>query len=340
MTSAILHRAAALVSLLALSIAGVLAQAPQKPAQNLRLIVFAGGFNLPVWAAQRQGFFAQNGVAVTLTNTPGSAYQIAKLLEGEFDIGLTAIDNVIAYQEGQGEAKVMDNPDLFAFMGLDNGFLSLVAAPEIKSMADLRGKTLSVDAMTTGYAFVLREIVARGGLSESEVNYVRAGGVLNRFQELLAGKHSGTLLITPFEILAGNRGHPRLAGAQDVLGAYQGLVGAARRSWAGRNEAAVIGFLRAYRSAVEWLYDLKNHEIAEALLVANVPAMTPPLARQSLGVLLHGKSGFYKDVAIDLKGAQTVLALRSKFGVPQKTLTDPMKYIDLSYHEKAFGARR
>ncbi len=340
MKSAVLRCAAALVALFALSISGVLAQAPQKPAQNLRLIVFAGGFNLPVWAAQRQGFFAQNGVAVTLTNTPGSAFQIAKLLEGEFDIGLTAIDNVIAYQEGQGEAKVMDNPDLFAFMGLDNGFLSLVTAPGIKTFADLRGKTLSVDAMTTGYAFVLREMVARGGLSESEVSYVRAGGVLNRFQELLDGKHAATMLITPFEILAGNRGHPRLAGAQQVLGAYQGLVGAARRSWARQNEAALIGFMRAYRTAVEWLYDLKNHEIAEALLVANVPAMTPPLARQSLSILLHGQTGFYKDVAIDLKGAQTVLALRSKFGVPQKTLTDPMKYIDLSYYEKAFGPRR
>ena len=58
-------------------------------------------------------------------------------------------------------------------------------------------------------------------------------------------------------------------GAQDVLGAYQGLVGTARRSWAGRNEAAVIGFMRAYRSAVTWLYDPANREIAEALLVAN-----------------------------------------------------------------------
>lgn len=340
MTSTILQRAAALVSLLALSITGVLAQAPQKPPQNLRLIVFQGGFNLPVWAAQRQGFFARNGVSVTLTPTPGSAYQISKLLEGDFDIGLTAIDNVIAYQEGQGEAKVMDNPDLFAFMGLDNGFLSLVGGTKIKTLAELRGKTLSVDAMTTGYAFVLREIMARSGMSESEVNYVRAGGVLNRFQELLAGKHDGTLLITPFEILAGNRGHPRLAGAQDVLGAYQGLVGAARRSWAGRNEAAVIGFMRAYRSGVEWLYEPPNREIAEALLVANVPAMTPPLARQALGILLHGTSGFYKDVAIDLKGTQTALALRSKYGVPQKTLTDATKYIDLTYYDKAFGARR
>ena len=30
---------------------------------------------------------------------------------------------------------------------------------------------------------------------------------------------------------------------------------------------------------------------------------------------------------------------RSKFGSPQKTLNDPMKYIDLSYYDKAFGKR-
>jgi hypothetical protein len=39
------------------------------------------------------------------------------------------------------------------FMGGDNGFLSLVTQPDIKSYGDLKGKTLSVDALTTGYAF-------------------------------------------------------------------------------------------------------------------------------------------------------------------------------------------
>ena len=52
-------------------------------------------------------------------------------------------------------------------MGGDGGFLSVVAQPSVKSFADLKGKTLSVDAMTTGAAFVLRELVARNGLSET-----------------------------------------------------------------------------------------------------------------------------------------------------------------------------
>src|SRR6266480_4409197 len=58
-----------------------------------------------------------------------------------------------ARSKGDADAKV-DGPDLIAFMGGDNGFLRLVAVPEVKTLADLRSKTVSVDARTTGYAFV------------------------------------------------------------------------------------------------------------------------------------------------------------------------------------------
>ncbi|TMI00365.1 MAG: ABC transporter substrate-binding protein, partial [Betaproteobacteria bacterium] len=163
------------------------AQAPA-PAP-LRVIAFDGGWNLPIWAAQRQGFFDANGVSVQLTYTPNSAFLVTSLLDGKFDLGLATIDNLIAYQEGQGEAKIADNPDLFAFMGGDGGFLSIVARPGIKDVAGLKGGTLSVDAMTTGFAFVLRELVVRGGLAETDVTFVRAGGTANRYRELIAGKH-------------------------------------------------------------------------------------------------------------------------------------------------------
>src|ERR1700716_467001 len=89
--------------------------------QPLSVIVFPGGFNWPIWAAQEQGYFAKSGVEVKLTNTPNSVFQLTNLIDGKFDIAMTAIDNVIAYMEGQGEAPVATTPDLFAFMGGDNG---------------------------------------------------------------------------------------------------------------------------------------------------------------------------------------------------------------------------
>lgn len=313
--------------------AAAAAFAQAKPLQTLSVIVFPGGFNLPLWAAERQGFFEANGLRVILTPTPSSTFQIQGLAEGRFDIAMTAMDNIVAYQEGQGEAKIPDNPDMFAFMGADNGFLSLVGAQGVKSIAELKGKKLSVDAMTTGYAFVLRELLAKNGVSESEVSFERAGGVLGRFQELMKGSHAATMLITPFDLIAMQKGHVQLARAAEHLGAYQGVVGAARRSWARDNEAALVGFIRAYRAGVQFLYEPPNREIAEALLVANVRAMTPQLAKQSRNVLLDPHAGFFKDAALDMNGVATVLALRSKF--TGKALSDPAKYIDPSYHAKA-----
>jgi len=300
---------------------------------ELSVIVFPGGFNLPTWAAERQGYFQENGVRVSLTFTPSSTFQMQGLAEGRFDIAMTGFDNVVAYQEGQGEAKIPDDPDMFAFMGSDNAFLCVLGGNGVQRFADVRGKKLSVDALTTGFAFVLRELLARDGIAESEVTFERAGGVVERFQELMKGTHAATVVLTPFDLIGQAKGHVQLARADEELGAYLGVVGAARRSWAKNNEQALVGFIRAYRQGVQFLYD--NRDIAEALLVANMRAMTAQLARQSLGIMLGDTTGFYKDVRLDPQGVQTVLKLRSKYA--GRPLGDPAKYIDPSYRDKALG---
>ncbi|MGH8517315.1 MAG: ABC transporter substrate-binding protein, partial [Panacagrimonas sp.] len=202
-------------------LAGCAAQPPATP-RPVNLIVFPGGFNWPIWVAQEKGLFARHGIEPKITPTPGSAFQLTGLIEGKFDIAMTAIDNLIAYREGQGEAKIL-GPDLVAFMGGDNGFLRLVAVPEVKSFADLKGRTVSVDALTTGYAFVLLELLERGGLQrERDYHVERAGGVMQRFNALMEKKHAATLLLSPFEVQAEARGYTRLADASSMLGAYQG----------------------------------------------------------------------------------------------------------------------
>jgi ABC-type nitrate/sulfonate/bicarbonate transport system substrate-binding protein len=321
----------ALTLMMLVSGPAVFAQTP------VRVIAFDGGWNLPVWVAQRQGFFEANGVSVQIGYTPNSGFLVASLFDGKYDIALALIDNLIAYQEGQGEAKIPDNPDLVAFLGGDGGLLSVVVAPGVKGFADLKGKTLSVDAMTTGAAFALREIVARNGLADGDVKYERAGGTAFRYRDLLAGKHDATVLRTPFEVQAATKGY-RVLATMDSLGSYQGTAGYVRRSWAREHEAAMVGFLKGYRAAVDWIYDPANREIVEALLVANSRDMTPALAKPSYDLLL-GKGGITRDLRPDDKGVATVLALRSKYAVPPKSLTDPAKYIDLTWYDKAFGPR-
>ena len=311
------------------------ASAPADKPVALKVIAFDGGWNLPLWAAQRQGFFEANKVSVDLSFTVNSVNLVTGLLAGRYDLAFAGIDNVIAYQEAQGEVPV-EQPDLFAFMGGDNGLLSVVTAAPIKSFADLKGKSLSVDAMTTGFAFVLRDAVARNGLSDADVKFVRAGGTANRYNQLVGGKDDGTLLRTPFDLLARERGFNVLA-AGKALGDYQGTVGVTTRRWATKNEATLVNFIRAYRAGLDWIYDPKNRPVAEALLVANIRDMSPALAKSALTELLE--NGLQRQGQINSQGIANVLALRSKYGQPQKQLTDPTRYFDTRFYERAASAK-
>jgi ABC-type nitrate/sulfonate/bicarbonate transport system substrate-binding protein len=304
-------------------------------AEVINVIVFPGGFNLPLWAADRQGYFAQRDLEVKLHLTTSSTDQITGLIEGRWEIGLTGFDNVIAYQEGQGEAQVDRPPDLFAFMGGDDAFLSLVVQKDIATYADLNGKTLSVDAMTTGFAFVLRKMLAVNGVSESDVTFERAGGVMQRWEALKAGRHAGTLLLTPFDLIAERLGLRVLQKASDVLPRYQGIVGAARRSWAKANARTLTNFIRAYLDALQWLFDPVNREAAATILLEKVPSMTPELAAATCKIFLAKQGGFEPEARIDAKGIKQVLELRSEYGRPKKKLTDASQYLDLGYYEAA-----
>ena len=308
------------------------------PAQAIRMLNFAGGFNLPIWMTQRQGFFAAEKIDVKIDFTPGSTYQLTHLIAGTYDMGFTAIDNIIAYREGQNEAYLPPgtNVDLIAVLASDDGFLSISAQKDITSVEALKGRTVTVDAMTTGFAFVLREVLARKGVPESDVNFERAGGVANRFRMMIENpNHAATTQMTPFDLLGEARGFNTVARARDVLGPYLGLVAGVKRSWAEANRDLVVRFIRAYAKGVEAMYDPRNRPIVEAILVANASGMTPELAVKAYDIYVNDKTGFFRRPVFDTEGAKTVLALRTKYGVPQKSLTDADRYYDTSYLEAA-----
>jgi ABC-type nitrate/sulfonate/bicarbonate transport system substrate-binding protein len=324
-------------TILALFVAAVsassraLAETPAEVTVN----VFPGGFNWAIFVAQEKGFFAKNGITVTLQATRGSVAQMTDLSQGKCDIVMTAIDNIVAYVEGQGEAPIGPQPEFFAFMGSDSGFLSLVTVPEVKRFADLKGKTLSVDARTTGYAFVLFDMLRRKGLKESDYDIVKVGGMVQRWDALREKNQAATLLSTPYDILAKAQGFNQLAWATAVIGPYQGNVAATRRSWAKANREKVIGYIRGYVAGIDWLYVKANREEAVQILRKNLPQMSSELAERSYDELLDPKAGFFRKGKVSTAGIKTVLDLRSRYGEPKKTLTDPVKYYDPSFYQSA-----
>ena len=307
-----------------------LAQGP-KP---LEVIAFGGGGNWPVWAAQEMGLFAKNGIAVKLSFTPNSVEQIRNLMNGTYDLGTTAYDNVVAYQEGQGETELPVQPDLFAFMGSYSGSLRFVTQPDIKTYAALKGRTVGVDAATTGFAFILYKLAAMNGLGMSDYKIEKLGGTPARVQAMMEGRIAGTMISSPSEILPESKGYTRLGDTTTTFGPYQASIGVARRAWGAKNGDHLVAFIRSYVAAMDWLQEPANREEAIAIYMKHVSGARPA-AQKAYEVMFAEKEGFQKRAKLDIEGCRTVLKLRSEFAKPQKNLSDPMKYVDESFYRKA-----
>src|SRR6478609_7749877 len=155
---------------------------------NIDIICFPGAPNLPIFVAQDKGFFEKAGATVNLTTTPSSAFQAENLAAGKFQIAGTAFDNVVA------------------FMGATQVELAFITAPDIATYADLKGKSLALDALSTGFAFVLYEMLEKNGLTKADYSMVAVGATPQRWESVKAGTHAGTLTIEPFTSIARNQG--------------------------------------------------------------------------------------------------------------------------------------
>ncbi len=302
---------------------------------TIRVIEFPSTGLLPHHVALEQGFFDAEGLLVELTPTPNSVFQITNLIDGNFEIAGTAIDNVVAYQEGQGVAELSREPDLFAFMGAGQVNLGLTVQADIAGYSDLKGTTLAVDALSTGFAFMLREMLEINGVGHDEYELIPVGATKARLDALVAGEHAGALLNPPFTEFGEAAGLRVIDYSQDALPPCQIGVMAACRGWAAANAPALEGFIRAELKAIDWITDPANAEAATETLQRNIPGMDLDSARGAMKIVLDPELGIAGSDEIDVAGVATILALRSKFGEPQKDLTDPDRYIDPRYYNTA-----
>jgi ABC-type nitrate/sulfonate/bicarbonate transport system substrate-binding protein len=301
---------------------------------HLKIIAFPGAPNLPLFAAQERGLFEDAGIQVDIEATPSSIYQFEQFGTGGCDIAFTAFDNIVAYREGQGAATLSSVPDFRVLLGATQIELSIVVSPDIKQPSDLRGKTLALDAVSTGFAFVLYAMLQELGLPEGDYERVAVGATPERWQSVKAGVHAGTMTIEPFTSLARAAGFTVLSKSTDLFPAYQGGIIAARGDWAEANSDIVKNFVGAYLKGLEWTLSPNNRDAAAALLLKKMPDIRPGVVESVMTSLLSPSSGLTPQGAILPDGMRQVLALRSRYGQPKRDLGEIDKYLALQcYHE-------
>ena len=300
-----------------------LAPAATAHGQPVKLAVISEGTaSWPLYVAQAKKLFEREGVTVEVTLTASSVKQLEQLTKGGYDIGLQQSDHVVR--------AVENGSDLFIFMAnAPPPELSLVIAPSIGSFDDLKGRVIAVDGVRSGYALLLRKLLADRGLKEGDCTFKEFGGSRERFDALKGGLAFASFLNPPFDRNLFAEGFKTLGTTSDYFPTYPGSIAAARRSWARDNEQRLVAFIRAMNAAFAWLEDKNNKQEAIEILQARLKVEPDAAAR-----------AFDKFSA---KPRPTVVpeALRQVIDIvwdaegltgPQGT---PDKYMDLSYLHKA-----
>src|ERR1700692_3128094 len=295
----------------------------------LHVNTFPTARSLPFYVAADRGFFARRGLKVALEFTESSEHQRQGLAGGTVDIVHSAVDNAVAM-------TMIDvaKADVVIVSGGDSGTNEFYVQDTIKDFAGIRGKAIVVDATNTAYALQAKKILAQHGLRDgADYTLNPAGNGPRRLAALLADKNNaGAILNLPYSLQAAAKGMRSLGRTTDMLGPYQAGGAFVRRAWARDNAATLENYLAAFVEALRWSLDPNNHAEAAAILVAQVQ-VPQDVAEKSLALMAEPGFGFARDAAFDMAGFKNVLALRAEVegGAP----SDPQRYIDLSYYERA-----
>ncbi len=280
----------------------------------------------PVYVANAQGLFAQEGVEVELTTVPAAYTLTQALIAGDIQLaGFTVLSMAAAVGAGAPLKLVAASQDLPS--------IRVVVAPTINSWADLKGKAIS-SGNTKGDYFdvVMRMVLAVNGLRDDDYTMRTMPGTA-RLAALEAGQVAAALLSDYDTTLALQRGYKSFGFVHEYVKdvVYSGnLVDA---SWASANEATLVGYLRGLGRGVAWLFDPANREAAVRLFMAQGPELSFEQA-DALYEQAVNQQMLSRTLRPNLAGVETILRMaHEQDALPVIPPLDT--WIDLSYLDKA-----
>src|SRR6202162_855136 len=288
--------------------------------------------------AERKGYFAKHGVSAETENIPCTDILRSNLANGNGDLAYLAVHNAVAMVE-------LAHQDVVILSGGEGSQNELMVQPEIKSLEELRGKILIVDAPNTAYAIQMKKILLAKGLQAvRDYEMKPIGGTPQRLIAMREHKeYAGSMLGPPALSSAKREGFVSLAKVQDVIGPYQAAGYFAQRKWALDNKENVENYLAAIVEAQRWLMDPENKQQVVDLWISDFHR-PPEVAAAPYDSSVNAPGGFEKDVALDIDGFKNVLKLRAEIegqwgGHPPGV----EKYYDPSFYhaslKKASGAK-
>ena len=235
----------------------------------------------------------------TAVRNTSSDEQFEALSSGGMDLVVTAMDNVIAWNRRAGPV------DFCIVAQIERTTpLHLMARPDVQTLADVRERTVLVDAPGNGFVIALRALLADAGLGADSYALHQVGGVKERLDALLAGEGHCTLLGPPFDTMALKAGMVRLASVQERYPAFPGQGLVMRRQAIERLREPLSAWLQGIDTASR-SFTADEAAVRRALLDAGFPEAAVPAM-----VLMRPRS-----LRPDREGLELIIQHRQQLGL-------------------------
>ncbi|QJT07576.1 aliphatic sulfonate ABC transporter substrate-binding protein [Oceanidesulfovibrio marinus] len=198
----------------------------------------------PLYIASENGYFEKLGLDVELIIIEDESQYAAALASGNIDgLGNVLDREIIHYAKGTPETVIL---------GMDEsaGGDGIVASAEIKSLADLEGKTVALDKSSTSYFFFLTAIES-AGLDEKNINITEMGAS-DAGAAFVAGRVDAAVTWEPWLTNANQRegGHVLVSSKDFPKTIVDVLV--LRNDFIEKNPGAPLALTKAWNEAVAW----------------------------------------------------------------------------------------
>jgi ABC-type nitrate/sulfonate/bicarbonate transport system substrate-binding protein len=280
----------------------------------------------PFWLAVLRGGFAAQNLDVDFSVTRTEPLALQYLVSNSIDLAIVSPGPVLSGVEAGANVTMIG--------GLQNTMTySLVARPEIRTLADLRGQMVATDQVRGTIPAVVKALVAPSGLQADRDYELRAVGTINeRYAAMAANQVGAALLAPPWDTRARAEGYTILATTMQDLPPMQWNVYAVERGWATANADALARFLAAVRVNAEWLYDPANRAEAIRLLAAELGVDTP-LIEESYDYMVVQNAVVSRDAGYDAAGVLRYLDLFAGEGLIPSPAPPLARYADASFWE-------
>lgn len=278
-------------------------------------------FYWDIYAARALGYMKEQKLDVQAIRIDSASQSIPQVLAGGVDILSSNPELAMsAIQKGADLVIIANETARVPW--------ALMSRPEIKNVADLKGKVIGVTQLKEASTSMAQLLLSRHGVKEGEFQMIQLGGTPNRYAALSRGAVQATLLAQPADFKAEDQGMNRLGATDDVFDG-PAIVLVARRSWLKNNGDVARRFLKGAVAGMHWFNEPQNRAEAIDILVKAIK-VTPDLAARTYG-LFRKKGVISKDGTLPLKHVENYL----KLAQDDRSSADPKKFVDFSFLEAA-----